>query len=87
MVEETRPNFYDFVSYLSTTPHVTEAILMYLDVSDVVNCLRTCKPLRQAIKNTIKGHSKVKEHLDSDLRPQDGCAQVEDGRLSYYLFK
>ncbi len=66
MEEKARPDFHDFAGYLSTTPQVTEVILRQLEITDVVNCLRTCKSLRQAIKAAIKGRSKLKKHLDSE---------------------
>ncbi len=66
MATETASSFNSFATYLLSAPHITEMIVSYFDVTDVVSCLRTSTLVRRVIQVAVWGRPKLERLLQSE---------------------
>jgi hypothetical protein len=59
-------SFEDFMDWLQSCPHIAEKLILLLDITDVVRCLKTCKKLRKLIVSTLEDNKKLKMRLDTE---------------------
>ncbi len=58
-------SLHEFVSMVTSRPHIAENIVSHLEAIDIVNCLRTCKDLRRLIFSAIGWSQKLKGDVDN----------------------
>ncbi len=67
-------NIIDFINQANCRPHISEKIIKYLNIEDVVNCMKTCKAFRSFILCALEDNKKLQAHLDRTVTARAaGC--------------
>ncbi len=70
-----KQNFTRFSSQVANMPHIPAKVIEYLDIADVVSCLRTNKAMRSFIVGALENNARLQRKLDRAVTTASACSE------------